>query len=125
MNYLSRDEESLFRFKAPYVSLSQLSFSVPVSQSFPKQAIPLSLPSICSTLTISFFWLDLRSRSEQLQHSYASSTPSDGKRETGNTQKYTEHLSNMALRAKRAVLKMNIPRTRKSVALKPGISKHT
>lgn len=125
MNYCSRVLESLLRFKAPYVSLSQLSLSVPVSQSFPKQAIPLSLPSICSTLTISFFLAGSPLALQQLQHSYASSTPSDGKRETGNTQKYTEHLSNMALRAKWAVLKMNIPRTRKSVALKPGISKHT
>lgn len=56
MNDLTSDEDDLFGLEAPYVSLSQLSFSVPVSPSYPKQAIPLSLPSICCSLTINFFF---------------------------------------------------------------------
>lgn len=113
--WLTSDDDYLFALEAPYVSLSQLSFSVPVSPSYPKQAIPLSLPSICCSLTINRFFFFLAGSPLALRVVAAFFRFCNSqwwKNVKQGIRKNT--LSNMALGLKWAAVKTNVPRTPKN-----------
>lgn len=102
----------LLGLEAPYVSLSQLSFSVPVSPN--KQShCPLPPYAVLWPLTF-FFWLDLHSRSELVAAFLRFCNSQWWKNVKQGIRKNTLSIwAKMALRLKWAVLEMNIPRTRK------------